>query len=194
MENNEGLCFCGCEQKTNLAPYTEKSKGWVKGMPLRFIKGHQFRAGSALRTRRKPQQKSLQPYSPQWNTWLAAIQQEMRERMRLKGWKYFANAKFIQGLIGAAKIRKSKRKYYHKNLSAAACKSKVMRERREAIEQHKAARLAKRKAKIEAKRMRAEAKRRKLRDPIAESARIFKAGYDMGVRSITEGGQWIKKP
>lgn len=35
------LCACGCGQSTRLAPYTRPSKGWVKGEPIRFIRGHQ---------------------------------------------------------------------------------------------------------------------------------------------------------
>jgi hypothetical protein len=139
----------------------------------------------------------LQPYTPQWDLWLAAIQQEMRLRMAAKSWKYDANAKFMQGLISDKKRRKSKLKYYHKTLSAAACKSKVMREKREAIEQRKRLRLAKRAEKLARKKqwhaVRDAAKRRKLKGP-AEVARIFQEGYAAGVRFITEGGQWIKKP
>jgi len=35
-----GLCECGCGQKTKLANKTLKSRGWVKGQPLRFILNH----------------------------------------------------------------------------------------------------------------------------------------------------------
>jgi hypothetical protein len=38
-----GLCECGCEQPTRLAPRTDLAKGWVKGRPLRFVRGHQRR-------------------------------------------------------------------------------------------------------------------------------------------------------
>lgn len=34
------LCECGCGQETKLASKTAKSRGWVKGQPLRFINGH----------------------------------------------------------------------------------------------------------------------------------------------------------
>jgi len=37
------LCECGCGELTNLAPQTVTAKGWVKGEPVRFIKGHQCR-------------------------------------------------------------------------------------------------------------------------------------------------------
>lgn len=33
-------CECGCGQLTNLAPFTWKTKGWAKGKPIRFVKGH----------------------------------------------------------------------------------------------------------------------------------------------------------
>ena len=35
-----GLCQCGCGQPTRIAPVTDRAKGWVKGQPLKFIKGH----------------------------------------------------------------------------------------------------------------------------------------------------------
>lgn len=35
-----GLCLCGCGRKTSLAPATSKARGWVKGQPVRYIKGH----------------------------------------------------------------------------------------------------------------------------------------------------------
>ncbi len=35
-----GLCECGCGEKTSLAPQTHEGKGWVKGKPLRFVRGH----------------------------------------------------------------------------------------------------------------------------------------------------------
>lgn len=39
-EIESGLCQCGCGQKTRIAPVNDASKGWVKGAPVRFIKGH----------------------------------------------------------------------------------------------------------------------------------------------------------
>lgn len=36
----EGLCECGCGERTRLAPATIKRLGWVKGEPIRFVKGH----------------------------------------------------------------------------------------------------------------------------------------------------------
>lgn len=35
-----GLCQCGCGQSTALAPFNAPARGWVKGEPLRFLKGH----------------------------------------------------------------------------------------------------------------------------------------------------------
>jgi hypothetical protein len=38
-----GFCECGCEAETRLAPKTDRSKGWIKGRPLRYVKGHNDR-------------------------------------------------------------------------------------------------------------------------------------------------------
>ena len=34
------FCECGCGEKTELAKTTSKRDGWVKGKPLRFVRGH----------------------------------------------------------------------------------------------------------------------------------------------------------
>jgi len=36
-----GCCQCGCGQKTNIAPQTDRIYGWIKGEPISFIAGHQ---------------------------------------------------------------------------------------------------------------------------------------------------------
>lgn len=36
----EGQCACGCGGATPLAKWSDKTKGYVKGKPKRFIKGH----------------------------------------------------------------------------------------------------------------------------------------------------------
>lgn len=35
-----GLCQCGCGRSTRIAPQTHAQKGWTKGVPLRFVRGH----------------------------------------------------------------------------------------------------------------------------------------------------------
>jgi len=41
--NPSGLCRCGCGERTNLAPKNHKATGIVKGLPQRYIAGHQRR-------------------------------------------------------------------------------------------------------------------------------------------------------
>lgn len=41
-----GLCQCGCGQETSLATQTDKSRGNVKGQPVRFIVGHHSRGAN----------------------------------------------------------------------------------------------------------------------------------------------------
>lgn len=38
-----GLCECGCGGETRLAPRSHLRWGWIKGRPLRFIRGHNGR-------------------------------------------------------------------------------------------------------------------------------------------------------
>jgi predicted DNA-binding protein (UPF0251 family) len=44
----DGFCGCGCGERTRLAPYSDRTLGWVRGQPIRFILGHHQRG------RRKP--------------------------------------------------------------------------------------------------------------------------------------------
>ena len=38
-----GLCECGCGLQTKLAPRNRRDRGWRKGEPLRFLRGHHGR-------------------------------------------------------------------------------------------------------------------------------------------------------
>lgn len=40
MTNSSGLCSCGCGGKTNLASKTDPRRGWVKGEPISYLRGH----------------------------------------------------------------------------------------------------------------------------------------------------------
>lgn len=40
---SDGLCECGCGESAPLAPFSDASRGWVKGEPLRFVHGHRAR-------------------------------------------------------------------------------------------------------------------------------------------------------
>jgi hypothetical protein len=44
-----GLCECGCGQRTNLAPSSDRRRGWVGGQPLRFIIGHRARGKAQIK-------------------------------------------------------------------------------------------------------------------------------------------------
>ena len=35
-----GFCWCGCGQRTSVAAGTDATKSWVKGEPLRYLRGH----------------------------------------------------------------------------------------------------------------------------------------------------------
>ena len=35
-----GYCQCGCGRKTNVPKRSSKDKGWVKGVPMPFLRGH----------------------------------------------------------------------------------------------------------------------------------------------------------
>ena len=41
--NPDGLCQCGCGERTARAPQTKRSKGWMKGKHVRFLPHHHQR-------------------------------------------------------------------------------------------------------------------------------------------------------
>src|SRR5450830_355317 len=45
-----GYCQCGCGAKTALVRVNDKSKGWVKGEPLRYIDGHSMHNAAAIKS------------------------------------------------------------------------------------------------------------------------------------------------
>jgi hypothetical protein len=52
MNTNNGMCECGCGRKAPIAPKTVRKRGYVKGEPTRFLRGHSHRKPphEALRT------------------------------------------------------------------------------------------------------------------------------------------------
>ena len=55
-----GLCSCGCGAAAPLAKTSNKSRGWVRGKPLKWVQGHSLRAVLHRNTARRPS-KSLTP-------------------------------------------------------------------------------------------------------------------------------------
>lgn len=43
------LCQCGCGKPVRIAPVNDRSKGWIKGQPLKYLKGH----GAVVATRQR---------------------------------------------------------------------------------------------------------------------------------------------
>ena len=44
-----GYCHCGCGKLTELAPRTNRNRGWVKGKPIHFVHGHNRHRVNAAR-------------------------------------------------------------------------------------------------------------------------------------------------
>lgn len=42
VEVSDRLCECGCGERTMVSPKTRAERGWVKGQPRRFVRGHQL--------------------------------------------------------------------------------------------------------------------------------------------------------
>lgn len=75
-----GYCECGCGGLTPLAPSSETKRGWIKGQPIRFIRGHNTRTperrawsaeharqlGRANKGSSRPSGSRPGPLNPQW--------------------------------------------------------------------------------------------------------------------------------
>jgi hypothetical protein len=42
-----GLCQCGCGQQTKVSAYTSRTRGYLKGVPLKYVSGHDGRTRTA---------------------------------------------------------------------------------------------------------------------------------------------------
>lgn len=49
-----GLCECGCGERTSIAKLSSTEKGWVRGQPMRFRRGHRARLVTAGRWAKEP--------------------------------------------------------------------------------------------------------------------------------------------
>lgn len=49
MLNPTGLCRCGCGEQTPLAVVTSKKRGWRKGEPIQYCRGHSMRVTNSTR-------------------------------------------------------------------------------------------------------------------------------------------------
>lgn len=55
----QALCQCGCGQAVRIAPVNDKSKGWIKGEPLKFLRGHGTLMAAQAKTERSLGNKSI---------------------------------------------------------------------------------------------------------------------------------------
>lgn len=51
---NEGLCGCGCGQKTWIATRNHAARGWQKGQPVRFLHSHGIKLNPDMSYRVQP--------------------------------------------------------------------------------------------------------------------------------------------
>lgn len=64
-----GLCRCGCGQKTAPAPRTRRNLGWIKGQPQPYCNGHGRRAGRDVNEARD----LIRDLDPGFGHWLAGF-------------------------------------------------------------------------------------------------------------------------
>lgn len=72
------LCACGCGQPVQVAPYTKRQRGWLRGVPRAYRKGHH----NPWRNKRpKGQPGAMQdPLSASWRVYLAAFDRVLYAR------------------------------------------------------------------------------------------------------------------
>lgn len=57
MTTAYGCCRCGCGKQTRIAPVNDKSKSWIKGRPLNYLRGHALHAEGRGRLETSPRWK-----------------------------------------------------------------------------------------------------------------------------------------
>lgn len=45
-DDGTALCMCGCGQPAPISTYNDKRKGYVVGVPKRYVSGHQYGKGN----------------------------------------------------------------------------------------------------------------------------------------------------
>lgn len=75
MTTIAGLCQCGCGATTGVAPENDRSKSWVKGAPLKFIRGHRVKGPN--RVTRKALGYSVDQQTGCWN-WNGRLDEDGR--------------------------------------------------------------------------------------------------------------------
>lgn len=56
-----GYCQCCCGQKTQIATRTDKAKGWIKGQPLNYVKGHNLSVATRQKSDKALGHKTFDP-------------------------------------------------------------------------------------------------------------------------------------
>lgn len=84
------LCACGCGTSAPLAPFNDRSRGWVKGKPLQFVHGH---------GRRKPLRYERDEASGCWN-WSGATTSAGYGAFRRNGQHHLAHRYFYEQAKG----------------------------------------------------------------------------------------------
>lgn len=64
-----GYCCCGCGQKTNIAPYTARTRGIIKGQPMRFLQHHSNRSGTIEQRFWRHVQRGKPDECWEWQAW-----------------------------------------------------------------------------------------------------------------------------
>ena len=103
-----GTCACGCGKKTALAPYTKKSLGWVKGKPVKYIRGH----------RSKMSKKRIETkYEQEINKLIPLAERIAEERMKERG---TSEVRHRVGANGSRFIYSYKTFYFHQAMNELA--------------------------------------------------------------------------
>jgi len=125
MKTAAGVCQCGCGQSTQIPVRNDAAKGWTKGQPLKFIKGHNLKLRSALSEDEKKERRRR--YNANYRTTYRD-----KELKRLRAY-HLANreAERAYRLANGEKNRQSVRRYYRRH------RQRVLEARRE----HRAAHL-----------------------------------------------------
>jgi hypothetical protein len=97
----DGLCLCGCGQPTNPAPRTRADRGWIKGQPVPYLRGHNSYGVDRSGPRKEHYRIEDRGYkTPCWIWQLQTVQDSGYGKMRHKGREHLAHRWYYEQAKG----------------------------------------------------------------------------------------------
>lgn len=98
MTLTPGLCSCGCGNKTKIAPRTYTSRGWVRGQPQPYLRGHAARKGTGPRWIDGPVPEHRPDLGPCW-IWQRTLDKDGYARGGFTRWGWAEGGQLVHRVL-----------------------------------------------------------------------------------------------